>query len=291
MFTILWSLCATVLAATAGCNDLYDGLSMKKLELFLLLLFLFAGNMVLPAQERRLVSRQALDSLMNPRLMTDGGNVLRFEVLQRDFGVIYETDSPVVTEYSFVNVTDKPVLVTRITTNCGCTVAEVGDSLVSPGEKGVIRIMFNPRRRSGTVDTNTFVYTSLSGNEPVAKLTLLGNVIDNDEWNHLPCRMGALKLKRKEVLFEPVKPGTTPQQRIPCANVGTVPLVLSAKLLPQFVSFSTEPAEIAPGEEGDIVLTIDSDVLAPDAPRLFNVLVDGVAGRISDRIIKVKIEK
>ena len=264
---------------------------MKRLDLCLLVLFLFAGNAVLPAQEKRLLSRQALDSLMNPRLMADGGKVMRFDTLQKDFGVIYETDSPVVTEYGFVNVTDKPVLVTRITTNCGCTTVQMDDSLVAPGEKGVVKVLFNPRRRSGTVDTNTFVYTSLSGSEPVAKLTLLGNVIDNDEWNHLPCRMGALKLKRKEVTFEPIKPGTTPQQRIPCANVGTVPLVLSAKLLPQFVSFSTQPAEIAPGEEGDIVLTIGSDMLPPDAPQLFNVVVDGVGGRISDRTIKVKIEK
>ena len=96
---------------------------------------MFAGNAVLPAQEKRLLSRQALDSLMNPRLMADGGKVLRFDTLQKDFGVIYETDSPVVTEYGFVNVTDKPVLVTRITTNCGCTTVQMDDSLVAPGER------------------------------------------------------------------------------------------------------------------------------------------------------------
>ena len=264
---------------------------MKRWVLCLLVVFLFVGNVALPAQENKLLSRQALDSLMNPRLLPGGGNVLRFETLQKDFGVIYETDSTIVTEYCFENVSDKPVLVTRITTNCGCTTVQTGDSLVAPGEKGVVKVLFNPRRRSGTVDTNTFVYTSLSGSEPVAKLTLLGNVIDNDEWNHLPCSMGTLKLKRKDVTFEPIRSGTSPQQRIPCANVGTVPLVLSAKLLPQFVSFSTQPAEIAPGEEGDVVLTIDSDMLPPGAPRLFNVVVEGVGGRISDRTIKVKIEK
>ena len=264
---------------------------MKTRILNILSVLLLAGNAVTVAQDARIMSRAALDSLMSPKVMAGGGNVLRFESLVQDFGVIYETDSPVVTEYGFVNVTDKPVLVTRITTNCGCTTVQMDDSLVAPGEKGVVKVLFNPRRRSGTVDTNTFVYTSLSGSEPVAKLTLLGNVIDNDEWNHLPCRMGALKLKRKEVTFEPIKPGTAPQQRIPCANVGTVPLVLSAKLLPQFVSFSTQPVEIAPGEEGDIVLTIGSDMLPPDAPQLFNVVVDGVGGRISDRTIKVKIEK
>ena len=264
---------------------------MKAKVLHILLLLLFAGNMLSVAQDNRLMSREALDSLMSPQIMQGGDNVLRFENLQQDFGVIYATDSPLAVEYHFVNVSGKPVPITRITTNCGCTATEIGDSLLSPGEKGVIRIKFNPRRRSGTVDTNTFVYTSLSSKEPVAKLTRLGNVIDNDEWNHLPCRMGSLKLKRKEVLFEPVKPGTNQQQRIPCANVGTVPLRLSSELLPSFASFGTEPKEIAPGEEGDIVITINGDMLPPNAPCSFSVVVGGVKGRISDRTINVKLEK
>lgn len=264
---------------------------MKSGILSLISLLLLAGCAVSSAQEKRLVSREALDSLMSPRLMPEGDRVLRFEAVMQDFGVIYEDSSPLRVEYVFVNTSSKPVYITRITTNCGCTVAEIGDSLISPGEKGVISILFNPHRRSGTVDTNSFIYTSLSEKEPVAKLTLLGNVIDNDEWNHLPYRVGALKLKRKEVEFEPVKGGTMPQQRIPCANVGTRPLRLSSELLPAFASFTTEPEEIAPGEEGDIVITINGDMLPPKAPRIFSVVVEGVEGRISDRTIKVKIVK
>ena len=264
---------------------------MRTRFLCMLSLLVLAGNVMSVAQENRFMSRQALDSLMSPQVMPNGNEVLRFEALMQDFGVIYEDGSPLAVEYRFVNVSSRPVAITRITTNCGCTVAEIGDSLVSPGEKGVIRIKFNPRRRSGTVDTNSFVYTSLSDKAPVAKLTLLGNVIDKDEWNHLPCSMGKLKLKRKEVVFEPVKAGASPQQRIPCANVGTVPLRLSSELLPAFASFSTEPVEIAPGEEGDIVITINGDVLPPNAPRRFYVVVDGVDGRISDRTLDVKLEK
>ena len=257
----------------------------------MLSVLLLAMGVSVQAQDKKLLSRAELDSLMSPRLLRGSSNLLRFEALQQDFGVIYECDSPLAIDYPFVNVSDKPVIITRVTTNCGCTATEIGDSLIAPGEKGVIKVLFNPRRRSGTVDTNTFVYTSLSSKEPVAKLTLLGNVIDNDEWNHLPCRVGTLKMKRKEVAFEPVKPGTSPQQRIPCANVGTRPLVLSSKLLPSFVSFSTEPREIAPGEEGDVVITINGDMLPLDAPQLFSVVIDGVEGRISDRTLKVKLEK
>ncbi|MBO5865321.1 MAG: DUF1573 domain-containing protein [Bacteroidaceae bacterium] len=264
---------------------------MKRRIRHILFLLLVAVNVVSVAQEKRIMSREMLDSLMSPKLMPNGGQVFRFDTLQLDFGVIYETDAPLTMDYGFVNVSGKSVTITRVTTNCGCTVAEIGDSLLVPDERGVIRIMFNPRGRSGTVDTNTFVYTSLSDREPVAKLTLLGNVIDNDEWNHLPCSMGALRLKRKEVVFESMKAGTFPQQRIACANVGTVPLKLSSVLLPPYISLSTQPAEIAPGEEGDIVITINADMLPSNASRSFNVVVSGVDGRISDRTLNVKLEK
>lgn len=266
-------------------------MAMRRRFLYTLLVLQLACVAASQAQEKRLLSRETLDSFMTPKLMPNGSSVLLFDSLIQDFGVIYEHDAPVVTDFSFVNVSSEPVVITRITSNCGCTVAEVLDSLVSPDEKGVIRIKFDPHRRSGTVDTNTFVYTSHSSKEPVVKLTLLGNVIDNDEWSHLPCTMGSLKLTRKEVAFEPVKAGTSPQQRIPCANVGTAPLSLSSVVLPAFVSFATEPAEIAPGEEGEIIITIDGNLLPHGAPRLFSLVVDGVEGRISDRTIKVKLEK
>ena len=88
-----------------------------------------AGNMMSMAQENRLMSREALDSLMSPKVMPGGDKVLAFEALQKDFGVIYEDGSPLAVDYRFVNVSSKPVLITRITTNCGCTVAEIGDKI------------------------------------------------------------------------------------------------------------------------------------------------------------------
>ena len=124
----------------------------------------------------------------------------------------------------------------------------------------------------------------------VAKLTLLGNVVDTNEWRHLPVAMGSLRLKRKDVAFEPVMPGTSPQMRISCANVGTTPLRLFSRLLPEFMTFATEPAELAPGEEGDIVITVDGNKLPKNGNNKFNVLVEGVEGRVSDRMLEIKIE-
>ncbi len=262
---------------------------MKRLFLYIALTALCYVDV--QAQQLRLVSREALDSLMAPRLVEGDGGMLRFDTLQCDMGVIYESGSVFVASYPFTNICNDTLCIARISTNCGCTSAELSDTVYAPGESGVVKIVFNPRGRSGTVDTNAFVYTTQSVTYPVAKLTLLGNVIDENEWRHLPCSMGVLRLKRKELSFEPLQAGKSPQMRIPCANTGERPLRLFSRLLPAFVTFSTEPEEIAPGEEGDIIITIHGEKLPTVVPSTFRVVVDGVGGRLSDRTINVTIEK
>lgn len=250
----------------------------------------FLLSLPVNGQVKRL-SREAIDSIRNRKVLDTGSAVLKFESTTHDMGTMYESDSLRKAVFSFVNCSGEIVVITDITTNCGCTVSSCDKHELQPGESGQVTVAFNPKGRSGTVDTNAFVYTSLSSTMPVARLTLLGNVIDKDEWRHLPYSMGNLRLKRKSVAFEPVRPGTKPQMRIPCANVGTTPVRLFSRLLPDYVRFSTEPLEIAPGEEGDIVITVDGSLLHKNSNGRCRIVVEGVGGRISDHTIEVEFDK
>ena len=270
----------------------------KRIVLVAVLSFLF----FLPslAQVKRL-SREAIDSIRNIKVVENGDSILAFTIKTVDFGTIYESDSAKTFSFQFRNVAKEGIVLQNIGANCGCIYSFCEKYEYEPGEEGLLQIKFNPKGRSGTVDKNIFVYamtakdffSDIDGERKspmlVAKLTLLGNVVDLNEWRHLPVVMGDLRLKHKSVLFEPIKPGTSPQMRIMCANVGTSPLSLSSRLLPEFVTFATEPSEIAPGEEGDIVITIDGDKLPKGGNNKYSILVDGVKGRISDRTIEIKI--
>ncbi|MBO7230620.1 MAG: DUF1573 domain-containing protein [Bacteroidaceae bacterium] len=240
------------------------------------------------AQVKRL-SREAIDSIRNMKVHDNGESILAFSKKVIDFGTVYESDTARTFSFPFRNTAREKVVVKEVSVNCGCLYSYCEKYEYEPGEEGELLVTFNPKGRSGTVDKNIFIYT-LSCELPVAKLTLLGNVVDKNEWSHLPMSMGNLRLKRKSVVFEPVKPGTSPQMRIPCANVGTSPLCLYSRLLPAYVEFATEPAEIAPGEEADIVITINGDKLPNGGNGKCSVLVEGVAGGISDRTIEIKIE-
>lgn len=262
---------------------------MKRRIAFISLIALLSALPVAGQVSKRL-SREAIDSLKNKRPLDGGSGYLLFDEYAHDMGTIYESDTVQAVSFAFENVSNEVVEITDIVTNCGCASSFCNKKRLSPGEKGTVTVMFNPHSRSGTVDTNAFVYTSLSSVHPVAKLTLLGNVIDRNEWRHLPCIMGSLRLKSKEACFEQVRSGTAPQVRIACANVGTSPLRLFSRMLPPYAAFVTEPAELAPGEEGDLVITVKGSLLPEDGADSFEILVEGVEGRISDRIIKVRLK-
>ncbi len=258
-------------------------------RVFVVSVFLLAAAFVLPAavcaQVTKRPSRAAMDSLLNPALAPNAAKIVRFDKIKENIGLINESDSARTVLFAFRNVSDKAVSITRVTTHCGCTAAAYEKGPVAPGATSVIAVRYNPKGRAGTIDTNAFVYTSCSGNKPVAKLTILGVVVDNDEWSHLPCVMGALRLKRTTVSFA----GGRTIARIPCANTGCCkPLELKARLLPSYACFSTEPQLLQPGEEGDIVISIDST--AAGTAKRFSLLIDGVEGDISSRTIKAIIE-
>lgn len=264
---------------------------MGYIRFMAMLLLVLPLNMA--AQVGKRPSRAAIDSLLNPVLCGNADKIVLFDKIKENIGTIYESDSARTIRFTFRNVASESLCVTAVTTHCGCTASAFATEPVASGETSVIEVTYNPKGRSGTIDTNAFVYTSLSGKQPVAKLTILGNVIDNDEWSHLSHAMGKLKLKRKDVSFANIKPGTFPEARIVCANVGTRPLELSSRVLPSYATFFTEPAILQPGEEGDVVIRINADkfLSVNSGQTSFSVIVDGVEGTPSSRTIKAVINK
>lgn len=245
------------------------------------------------AQEFRFPSRQAaVDSLLNPPLMQQAENILRFRETVLDVGTLTEDDAPQTYRFTYTNVSPEPVVITRVRTTCGCAVAEARTGKVMPGETQTIALTYHPRNHPGTVDTNAFVYLSTSDKTPVARLTLIGNVLPGtDEWARYPYTMGKLRLKQNRMTFREVRAGKQPSERILCGNSGDKPLRLSAFALPRFAGFRTEPEVIPPGAEADIVVTIDASLIpaARGTSFSFPILIEGIDARPTDRTLNVHV--
>lgn len=244
------------------------------------------------AQDTRFLTRSRADSLVNPPLVKESEQIIRFDRTVQDIGILTEDDEPKTYRFVCTNVSAKTVSLKRVRTTCGCAVAHVEAGDIEPGGKKNITLVYNPRNHPGTVDTNAFVYLALSEKAPVAKLTLIGNVLPAaGQWARYPYAMGKLRLKQKQMEFKEIAPGKRQAERILCGNSGEKPLRLSAAIIPGFATFRTEPEVINPREEADIVINVNASKIPHGKGERFSfpVIIEGLDVRPSDRTLDIKV--
>lgn len=252
------------------------------------LFLLMSSILLVSAQNRVPLTRMALDSLMNPKLLEGGERILSVDNVQQSVGTLSESDEPVSVHFTFT--CHKETVLTRIKTFCGCTTATCGKHSFKTGEKGTITLVYQPKNHPGTINESAYVYTSDSDEYPVAKLTVLGDVRETDEWRHLPYRMGEVRLKRKTITFTEEEHSALSVERVVCANTSKYPLALSATELPEYACFHMEPDTLAPGQEGDMVVTINWSK-TPTLEKEFSFNVWGTGNLGKEQIMNVVIER
>lgn len=68
---------------------------------------------------------------------------------------------------------------------------------------------------------------------------------------------------------------------------------MAAQMLPPYAVFQTEPEVIPPGQEADIVITVDGSKLPDNLGNglQFNFIVEGVDAPLTDRLVRVTIKR
>lgn len=100
------------------------------------------------------------------------GCPLKFETTVHDWGKIPDS-APVNYEFKFTNTTDREVMITNVSSSCGCT-SVAADPVVKPGASSVIRATFNPTGRNGR-DIKTI---NVALNDPACALIQLTTAAD-----------------------------------------------------------------------------------------------------------------
>lgn len=255
-------------------------------RLFINSLWLFCSMLPLEAWAQGSVSRSAMEKLADPEPIAQ--QVMLFDEPDAVFPTLEETDAPYMLEYAFANKGDKPLTIDRVTVSCGCLLAEYDERPIPAGGRGSIRISFNPKGYSGTIYRQAFVYTSLSEELPTARLTLTGEVAPSkDPWRGYSHHLGVLRARQNTVIFNVKDRTRKVVEVIACGNSGDRPLTLSAKGLPDYLTFKTNHAVIKPGEEADLIFLLDGTLLPAEAQG--TIAVDAVIEGTGDSGQSVKI--
>ncbi|MFI3318610.1 MAG: DUF1573 domain-containing protein [Rikenellaceae bacterium] len=99
---------------------------------------------------------------------------IKFSETQWDFGTIKEDGGDVSHRFPLTNRGRKPIVITNVSTSCGCTTPEYSKRPIMPGEGSSIVVTFNPEFRPGVFSKGVEIYTS-EGEVPL-KLTIRGEV-------------------------------------------------------------------------------------------------------------------
>ena len=89
-----------------------------------------------------------------------GKAVISAEETLYDFGTIKEADGNVSHTFIISNTGDKPLVITRVIASCGCTTPEWPKAPIAPGQKGEIKVTFNPDGRPGPFAKTISVYSN-----------------------------------------------------------------------------------------------------------------------------------
>lgn len=269
--------------ATVGFDSMTVG---TKIAISALAAALLCGTGSLRAQTAPIVPQATLDSLAHPAVAA-GSEAMRFDALRFDLGSIGEDDAPVERTFRWRNEGEKPLVVTRVETSCGCVRTRFHKAPVLSGEQSEITVAYHPKGHTGFFQQRIYVFTQLSARQPSAVLELSGRVSTSlRSTTDYPYAMGNLLLKQHTVRIE----GDRRQsERIECFNAGDAPLTIRAdsRLLPDYLRFACEPTRIDPGTTADLVIRFDPAHAAAELPRQLPILLEGLSLPPSQRMLQV----
>jgi len=105
--------------------------------------------------------------------LPSSGPKIVFETVSYDFGTIAR-QADGTCYFVFTNKGDAPLVITKVTAACGCTVPSYPREPILPGETGKIKVQYNTKKTG--VFTKTITVSSNDHKNPSVVLTIKGNV-------------------------------------------------------------------------------------------------------------------
>lgn len=180
---------------------------------------------------------------------------ISFNEKVHDFGTIM-WNSPVTAEFKVINDGNKPLVITKVTTSCGCTVAGWTKEPIMPGTSGFVKSTFDAKA-IGRFHKTVGVYCNAS-NTPIY-LTIKGTVsTEVKNYDAFPYQIGNIRLDRTEIEFADANKGDQPVAEINLVNTSDKPYEPVLMHLPPYLKAEAVPAKLGKDGIGKIKLTLDS---------------------------------
>ena len=165
-------------------------------------------------------------ALFMPTVVNAQG-VTTWQETTHDFGTFHESEGKKSCAFVFTNSGDSSIVVLRVQSTCGCTVANYPTKAIAPGEKDSITATFTPTGRPGPFEKDVWVSTNTSPNR--TRLTIKGVVVGSPESvsRYFPVSAGALQFTTLSMAAGDVKKGLLRNSTVTAYNTSTDTIVIT----------------------------------------------------------------
>ena len=182
-----------------------------------------------------------------------------FDKMTHEFGVVL-WKHPATATFQIKNDGDKPLVISNVTTSCGCTVADWTKEPIAPGATGVVTSTFDAKAL-GHFYKDIGVYCNASA-RPI--YLMLRGEVSADPKNYTlthPYEIGAIRLNKAAIEFDDTNKGDKPTMEILVANTTSDVYTPVLMHLPPYLEAVAVPERIGKNATGKIKVTLDTDKL------------------------------
>ena len=182
-----------------------------------------------------------------------------FDKKVHEFGVVL-WKHPATATFTIKNDGDKPLVISNVTTSCGCTVADWTKTPIAPGATGTVSSTFDAKAL-GHFYKDIGVYCN-AADHPI--YLMIQGEVSADPKNYTlthPFEIGAIRLNKDAIEFDDANKGDKPTMEILVANTTNEVYAPVLMHLPPYMEAVAVPERIGKKGTGKIKVTLDTDKL------------------------------
>ena len=182
-----------------------------------------------------------------------------FDKKVHEFGVVL-WKHPATATFTIKNDGDKPLVISNVTTSCGCTVADWTKTPIAPGATGTVSSTFDAKTL-GHFYKDIGVYCN-AADRPI--YLMIQGEVSADPKNYTlthPFEIGAIRLNKDAIEFDDANKGDKPTMEILVANTTNEVYAPVLMHLPPYMEAVAVPERIGKKGTGKIKVTLDTDKL------------------------------
>lgn len=186
------------------------------------------------------------------------GGVVKFDKTIHDFGDILITDGEQKCKFTYTNISDKPIVVHKVISSCGCTEPTWDKKPLRPGEKGVINVSFKNDQGPYPFDKGITVYVS-DVYKPVV-LRIRG-VVHNKKKSldeMFPEKFGVVGFKSKVLSLGQIEQGMARNESVEMANFSSKEVTVTFAEVTPGLFLSPAKITIPAKGKGELVYVVDT---------------------------------